>query len=346
MRRTTNERGRTERRRRAILAAALSSAAALLAAEIVSRRVFGVPIPERLPIVEVRTNAWRGYEMVPDRDHFTYEHAVHVNHLGLRGPDLAEKRPDELRILCLGDSTTYGQGVADADTIPARLETELGRAAVRVVNGGVRGYGTTEELSLFEELGPAIRPDILVLLWYPNDLERPEIAENAAKFERSGPVAFDTASRVEGAALALWRVRQLARKSALIVELRHAWVEWTYHRMTPAQIDAGFERLDADLGSLAAAARAAGVDVLVAAIPTAAAVRGARDEDRLPERVGALARAHAFAFVDLAPPLQELRRRIGRSSVLPYDGHYDGDANAMMARAIAAALATSFPSRL
>jgi len=75
-------------------------------------------------------------------------------------------------------------------------------------------------------------------------------------------------------------------------------------------------------------------------------VRGARDDDRLPERVGALARKQGFAFVDLAPGLQELRRKLGRSSVLPYDGHYDGDANAVMAHAIARALAESFPARL
>ncbi|HEV8111501.1 MAG TPA: SGNH/GDSL hydrolase family protein [Planctomycetota bacterium] len=343
---TTNEGGMRGRRRRAFLVATISSAAALLAAEVVARRMFGVPLVERLPTVEVRANRLRGYEMVPDRDHFTYEHPVHVNQLGLRGPDLQPKGADERRLLCIGDSTTYGQGVADADTIPARLEVELGRAAVRVVNGGVRGYGTPEEVGLFEELGPAIRPDVVVLLWYPNDLERPEIEENAARLTDSGPVAFDTGARMEGAQLLLWHVRSLVRRSALIVKLRHAWVEWTYRRMTPAQIDLGFERLDAELARLATAARASSVDVLVAAIPTAAAVRSGRDDDHLSERVGALAQKRGFAFVDLAPALRELRTRLGRSSVLPYDGHYDGDANAAMAHAIARAVAESFPARL
>src|SRR5262249_13952739 len=197
-------------RRQALLAASVSSLLALGAGEILVRATCGVPLRERLPIVEVRASPRRGYEMVPDRDHFTYENPVHVNRLGLRGPDLAKKAPGELRILCLGDSTTYGQGVAEEDTIPACLEAELARLSppgsrrVRVVNGGVRGYGTKQELDLLEEVGPAIEPDLVLLLWYPNDLERPDLDSVCGKLERSGPVAFDTGTRMEGASLAWW----------------------------------------------------------------------------------------------------------------------------------------------
>jgi lysophospholipase L1-like esterase len=353
--------GREPRRRRgeALLAAGISSILALTAAELVSRRLFGVALRERLPILEVRANALRGYEMVPDTDPFTYQHPAHVNHLGLRGPDVPErarrepleKADSELRILCLGDSMTYGQGVADEETIPVLLEGALARAAserrreIRVVNGGVRGYGTQEEIALLTELGPRIAPDAVVLLWYPNDLEQPEIAETSRRLERSGPVAFDTGERMEGWPVRRWRARQVLRMSALFMKIHHTWSDWTYHRLTPPQIEEGLERLDRDLDRLAASSRSLGVDVLVATIPTSAALRGPSDEDRLPGRVGAMARSHGFAFVDLAPDLRDLRRALGKSPVLPYDGHYDGEANAVMARRIANALEEGFPAR-
>jgi len=340
-------RGSPTGRRERWTAAALSGVLSLAGAECLSRSWFGVPLAERLPIVEVRANALRGYEMVPDRDHYTYEHPVHVNGLGLRGEDLPEKTGGEVRVLCLGDSLTYGQGIAGEDTLPVRLEHALagGRGRVRVVNGGVRGYGTPEEVALLEELGPRIRPDVVVLLWYENDLERSEIEENFTRLERSGPVAFDTGAKMEGVPLWRWRFRQLLRRSALLVSSRHAWADWTAHRLTPAQVDVGFERLGRELDRLAEKARASGLDVLVAAIPAAMNLRETAEPDPLAKRVAASAKEHGFAFVDLGPDLRELQARLGRAPILPYDGHYTGEANAVMAGRIAEAILERFPGR-
>jgi hypothetical protein len=58
---------------------------------------------------------------------------------------------------------------------------------VRAINGGLRGYATIHELALLRELGPAIRPDLVVLLWYTNDLERPDPARTAENLERRAP---------------------------------------------------------------------------------------------------------------------------------------------------------------
>jgi lysophospholipase L1-like esterase len=318
---------------------------ALAAGEIVVRATCGVPLRERLPIVEVRASARRGYEMVPDRDHYTYEHPVHVNHLGLRGPDLGRKLPGEYRILCLGDSTTYGQGVADEDTIPTCLEAELARLApssarrVRVVNGGVRGYGTRQELGLLEEVGPAIEPDLVLLLWYPNDLERPDLDSIRAKLERSGPVAFDTGMRMEGAGLALWAVRRIVRGSALVVKARHWIADLAYHRLTADEVEQGFRRFDEDLSAARPLLEVLRSKLVVAVIPASESLRGEDRDAGLHSRVGDLARAHGFDCVDLTPALRDLAGRSPTLPILPYDGHYTGEANREMARVLAARIA-------
>jgi len=336
----TRARSRGRSRRRVVLALSASSFLALATGELAARALFGVPMRERLPVLQVRANEFRGYEMVPGVEHYTYEHPVRVNALGLRGPELAEKAPGEVRILCLGDSTTYGQGVADEDTLPGLCERELaGTGNVHVVNGGVRGYGTREELGMLRELGRRIAPDVVVLLWYPNDLERPEVEENRRKLELSGPVAFDTGTRLEGSGLLLWRLRQLARRSALLVKCRHALADLTAHRLTPAEIDQGFARLDEDLRAFEAIVRDLGARMVVAVIPTGAAAAGEGPEDVLHERVGALARAHGFEFVDLTPDLRAVREASGRLPVLPYDGHYTGAGNRAMAAHLARVLA-------
>ena len=347
-------RRRTRERRLAVL---LSSVLSLAAAELAARRLFGVPLPERLPIVEVRANRTRGYEMVPDRDHYTYLEPVHVNHLGLRGPDLPSKVQGEVRVLCLGDSLVYGQGVSDADTIPELLASELaassgdGHRTVRVVNGGVRGYDTIQEVALLEELGDRVGPDLVVLFWYPNDLEKPRVESACAALERSGPVAYDTDTRMEGSAATLWKLRQLLRRSALLLRLRHLGTELSSKPLPPAEIERGFQRLDASFLRISSWVGARGVRAVVATMPESVAVADdvsadARRDDDLRLRVRRLAEARGFSAVDPTPELRLLREKLGRLPVLPFDGHYDGRANRVVARRVAPVLRELLPDRL
>jgi hypothetical protein len=92
-----------------------------------------------------------------------------INNLGFRGEDIAfEKPPGVRRILCLGDSFTFGEGAREPDTWPRRLETILGRGS-QVINAGVQGYGLDHEgLYLFVH-GRSLRPDVVVLGFFMND---------------------------------------------------------------------------------------------------------------------------------------------------------------------------------
>ena len=332
------------RLRRACLAAGGSTVLALLAAEGFCRLRFGAPLRERLPLLEIRANEARGYEMVPDRDHFTYTHAVHVNRLGLRGPDLPEKAEGEYRVLCLGDSTTFGQGVREEETIPVLLEKDLSGAAasagrtVRVVNGGHRGYATVHELALLRELGPAIRPDLVVLLWYTNDLERPDPAAAAAKLARSGPVAFDTGVRMEGWDAWTWRGKQLVRSSALAMTLHDLWVSRPAHVLDDDGIRYGLALFDEDLAAFLALGEELGFELVFAPIPNRTQIRGASPFDLLAQRVAEHARARGIEVVDLLPGLRGEFGDRPESAVLPYDGHYAGNANRILARDLAQAL--------
>jgi lysophospholipase L1-like esterase len=102
---------------------------------------------------------------------------VAFNRFGLRDREYAaQKRSGTIRILILGDSMTFGVGVPEPRTYPRVAETLLNHtpdrhAAVEVLNFGVPGYNTFQELTEFEELGAALRPDIVVVGFLYNDLE-------------------------------------------------------------------------------------------------------------------------------------------------------------------------------
>ena len=82
-----------------------------------------------------------------------------------------ERTPGVLRILVLGDSHTQGFECAQDATYSARLEQRLAGLGIRseVLNCGVSGLGTAEQLAFFENEGARYRPDFVVLGWFAND---------------------------------------------------------------------------------------------------------------------------------------------------------------------------------
>ena len=103
--------------------------------------------------------------------------SVRLDRHGFRGPDRpVEKAAGVHRMLILGDSFTAGLHVAEEDSYPARLETSLNSksapgARFEVINAGVPGYSTAQEMELFREIGWKQQPDLVVLAVYlGNDL--------------------------------------------------------------------------------------------------------------------------------------------------------------------------------
>ncbi len=84
-----------------------------------------------------------------------------------------DKPPGVVRILVLGDSFTIGYEAGQDETYPAVLERELKRRgyAVEVLNSGVSGFSTAEELIFMEEEGFKYQPDLVLLGYFINDPE-------------------------------------------------------------------------------------------------------------------------------------------------------------------------------
>jgi hypothetical protein len=96
-----------------------------------------------------------------------------TNHRGFRSTrDFQYQKPvGTMRVLSLGDSHTQGYEVRQEATFSAVLErylTSRGQKA-EVINAGVSGFSTAEELAFLENEGVKYQPDIVVLGFYAND---------------------------------------------------------------------------------------------------------------------------------------------------------------------------------
>ena len=94
---------------------------------------------------------------------------IETNSQGLRDREYSPTKGDGVlrRLLVLGDSMTFAEGVEAEQTFPKVLEQDLARAQgpgrFEVINAAVRGYGTDQEVILFERLIPIYRPDEVLL---------------------------------------------------------------------------------------------------------------------------------------------------------------------------------------
>lgn len=99
---------------------------------------------------------------------------VMYNERGLRDRPILPKGEQEYRVLALGDSVTFGTGVDQDKTFTARLEPLLQKRLhrpVRVINSGVGGYNTVQEVAYFKREGISLQPDLVMLTYVQNDVE-------------------------------------------------------------------------------------------------------------------------------------------------------------------------------
>lgn len=100
---------------------------------------------------------------------------VRLNALGLRGGEVSRLKPDGVaRVLVFGDSFVFGLGVDEENVFTTQLERCLDSVTScrhEVINMGVSGYSTDQELLLLEELGLKLSPDVVVLVVCDNDFQ-------------------------------------------------------------------------------------------------------------------------------------------------------------------------------
>jgi lysophospholipase L1-like esterase len=96
-----------------------------------------------------------------------------INDLGYRDVNHpVAKPPGVLRITVIGDSIAQGTGIEDEKAIfPRALETSLRAKGVpaEVLNFGVAGYNTQQEVETLVTKGLAYSPDVVVLAYCLND---------------------------------------------------------------------------------------------------------------------------------------------------------------------------------
>ncbi|MFH1469099.1 MAG: GDSL-type esterase/lipase family protein [Pseudomonadota bacterium] len=154
---------------------------------------------------------------------------------GLRGSPPEVPRPtDRQRILVLGDSSWFGAGLADDQTLAVQLEARLRQRGldVEVVNGGVPGYSTEQTLLELEEIGWGYDPTLLMIgaLWSDSNYDAFRDADLLRRLSLTRSI-LGRSSLFRGASRVLaWLGGQGARRLVTWPTAQQA-PEWTQRRV-------------------------------------------------------------------------------------------------------------------
>lgn len=141
-------------------------------------RLWG-PKPDRGNFHERLPDSPRRWRLKPGAAGVVGGEPLLISSLGMRDHEYSPRKPAGVtRIAVLGDSYTFGNGVALSRTFPKVLEQRLGgragAARYEVMNFGVKGYDTAQELATLREVALPLDPDLVLVAYFLNDVGDPE----------------------------------------------------------------------------------------------------------------------------------------------------------------------------
>lgn len=99
-------------------------------------------------------------------------HEGDINRYGFREREIDGKVPGVLRLAVVGDSYTYGPGLARDERLTERLDRALG-PSVEVLNFGIPGADYPEHATNMALALEVADPDFVILQWLFNDVREP-----------------------------------------------------------------------------------------------------------------------------------------------------------------------------
>ncbi len=146
----------------------------------------------------VSSNARIGHVHRPGGSSILMGVRVAINSDGLRDREYPIERGDARRMVFLGDSLTFGWGVASEDTFESLLEAKLDQLhPTEVLNFGTGNYNTEQSVNLFIDKGLKYDVDEVVLFFFINDAEPTPLRSRWAFLGHSRLATF-VWSRVKG----------------------------------------------------------------------------------------------------------------------------------------------------
>lgn len=315
----------------------------LALAEGISSLMIPAPITWRDPQELYTHDPLLGHALTPGQNSFTHSFPVATNSYGFRDREHPLiPQAGTVRILCLGDSLTFGDGVAVEDTYPKQLETMLnarGEHKYEVINTGVPSYDTWQEVTFFKTKGAQFEPRIVVLGFYGNDIvPRPAVVQTSLSGEgtlkRKGFGGFlpDGVVHILKGSRFLLLLKDRAGK--LVESTRpspeHLHQQALLDGLPDEFVEQGWQEVESSLQQMVELQKTHGFRFLIVIFPMAEQLLHEHPNAQYQARLKSIAEKLNIPLIDLKPVFQREFRDFG-SLFIEWDGHPNPKAHRLAA---------------
>lgn len=310
---------------------------ASLLAEMLLRVVLPPPIIWKFPQERYLSDPEISHRLKPNQLSFTHNKTVNINSHGIRDIEYSSIPSAQVtRILALGDSQTFGNGIAIAETWPKQLEHRLngrsGTGEYEVLNGGLPASDTWQHEIILQRLMSAYNPHIVVLALYVNDI----VSKPALIRDAQADVVTSGGSKLV----------YLLKQSVLLLSMKSAY-DTVMHSISPRkgfmiqnavlagksspEIDRRWEQVERSLLIMKNITSEKNVGFLVISLPRRDQVDGRLPAEEFNKRLSTVISRTKVKYMSLLAPLQHAYKEHGKSLFIPWDGHNTSVANSIIA---------------
>ena len=296
---------------------------------------------------------WRNIPGARVADAFGDGVGVAINGQGFRAAGEADAAvpPGKNRLICLGDSFTFGHGVSAEESWPAQLAAM--NPTLDVLNWGTNGYGLDQMFLLYRMNGDRFAHQAVLLALIADDLTRTDMAYWTNGFFRPR-VNFDPRTHWISNDPIPRPVRQggpiVTRRQRLLFllgssEMFRALRSWIGSAPSPQQKEELAARCEHLMDALDAAARERGAKLAVFLLPVSETTAGVRWEDEVFRDLLRALAAKPYPVQNLTRPVRDRAARDGRPLERGSgDPHYSAYGNRVLAETIAGMLPALLPA--
>jgi lysophospholipase L1-like esterase len=255
-----------------------------------------------------------GWRWLPDQ-HLQSPHGfpLDINAQGLRETkDIVSPKPKGVfRILCVGDSFTFGVENALGLTFPKVLEAILagrpGAPTIEVLNAGVSGLNSCQEAAWLEHYGWELEPDLVIVGFVMNDVIPADDASMPRNFPgRSWMLRYPLYHWLRHNMINRWRVSGDDPEARRLREARKRHLGLLKTSPSSKGMKAFWDDALACLAGLGEACRAREVPALLIVFPTLPQMLEPMPLPEPQQLLSGAARQGGFLYVDLLPRYAEL----------------------------------------
>jgi len=285
--------------------------------------------------VRLSNNPIIGYEPIPNLkgenlsvQYYGYRGAS--NNMGYRDRDRSLEKPaGSKRVAVIGDSVTAGLWINDdAQVFTAIMEKQLNDKGIKsdVMNFGVSGYNTSQEVETLRERALPYKPDLVVVAYCLND--RSQDDGNIL-----GVLLAEESKMADQASLSRARVSPIIKNSALLRMVTYKVIPsfFTKDYVAPEKTNDTINEFYSDsveksFAKLAELQKAHGFEVLLTVFPDFdkkdKGLEGEYAFAKEHAEVAKIALQHNFHHLDLLDPMRECKANTPKGYTISYDRYH------------------------